>query len=318
MKALNRNLFYTGVMLLPLLAAFLLAWWGMAFQSASHRVHELEMITVNTTQEMEQQFLRLDYQWPSMTRSTIPRVTVRSLPGDLASITDNDLRKSLFIRALLPSILAENQQLRTLRNRVKTILKNGLSTTKSSARHWLYNIMQSYGVKGDIMQLSIQQRLLRRLDEIPPALVLAQAANESGWGTSRFALEGNNLFGIWTFQNHKGIIPAARAEDMEHTVRAFPNIRASVKAYFYTLNIGKAYRDLRNLRESMRQAGQTLDAITLTKGLVHYSQRGSEYVDEIRSIIEKNQLYLLDNLDLQPIDVGLVMNSLATDVSIDG
>jgi len=305
-------------MSLPLLAAVLLAWLGTAYQSMTHRTHELNVISVYTTEQMEQEFRQLGYLWPPILGPTIPRVTVKSLPRDLDSITDNERRKSLFIRAILPSILAENQHLRMLRSRVKTILKNGFAATEMSARQWLYNVMQSYRVKGDITQPAVQRRLLRRLDELPPALVLAQAANESGWGTSRFALEGNNLFGIWTFQRDKGIIPTARAEDMEHAVRSFPNIRASVKSYLYTLNIGNAYRGLRTLREKMRMANQSLDADTLAKGLVHYSQRGNEYVDDIRSIIEKNQLYLLDKVDLHPIDIELVMNSLVLNESTGG
>jgi len=317
-KPLNRYLTYAGIMSLPLAAACLMAWWGIVFQSMSYRAHELNVIAVTTTREMEKEFELIGYHWPPAAGATIPRMTVKSLPGDLENITDNERKKSLFIRALLPGILAENRHIRTLRNRVQTILKNGLSTTELSTRQWLYNVMQTYRVKGDIKHPSVQQQLLRRLDEIPPALVLAQAANESGWGTSRFAIEGNNLFGIWTFQREKGIIPAARADDMEHTVRAFPNIRASVKAYLYTLNIGKAYKKLRSLRENMRQTHQALDAITLADGLINYSQRGNEYINEIRSIIERNQLYLLDSVDLYPMDVGLVMNPVILSESTDG
>jgi len=309
MNQFSRYLINTVITSLPLIAAMLLAWWGLAFQSMTHRSHELIVIMVYTTDQMEQEFRQLGYQWPPKSGPTIPRVTVKSLPRDLDSIDDNERRKSLFIRALLPSILAENQHLRMLRSRVETILKNGLSATEMSVRQWLYNIMQLYRIDGDITQPAVQQQLLRRLDEFPPALVLAQAANESGWGTSRFALEGNNLFGIWTFKRDKGIIPAARAEDMEHTVRSFPDIRASVKAYLYTLNVGRSYINLRTLRENMRQNHQALDAITLANGLLNYSQRGSDYIDDIRTIIERNRLYLLDSVDLHPIDVELVLNS---------
>ena len=318
MKSLKQYFVAAGITLLPLIAASLLARWGVAYQFSGYRDNELDVITVRSTADMERAFEQMGYLWPLPAGSPIPRVTIKSFPRDLDEITDVERRKSLFFRALLPSILAENRHLRDLRSRVQTILKNGPAVTGLSERRWLYNMMAVYRVQGDIWQSSIQKRLLRRLDEIPPSLVLAQAANESGWGTSRFALEGNNLFGIWTFQRAKGIIPAARAEDMQHAVRVYPNIRASIKAYLYTLNIGDAYQDLRILRETMRQANQTLDALVLADGLVNYSQRGSEYVDEVRSIIEGNQLNPLDTAELKPIVVQTVLNSFQPDESTGG
>lgn len=315
MKSYNKRHFTNAVITaLPIITAMLLAWWGVSYQSTLNRSHELNVISVNNSSELQEKFEQIGFSWPLSPGSTIPRVTVGSLPRDLDGVTDLELRKSLFIRALLPSILAENQRIRLIRERVQSILKNGLSVTQMSALHWLQNIKRTYRVQGDIKRPEVQQRLLRRLDEIPPALVLAQAANESGWGTSRFAIEGNNLFGIWTFQRETGLIPEARAGDLEHKVRTFPDIRASVKAYLYTLNIGKSYRELRKLRETMRHANESLDAVTLAAGLIHYSQRGTEYVDEVRAIIERNQLNFLDEVALHPLEVKLVMNlSVSTD-----
>ena len=317
MKPLNnRHLANAVITILPLTAAVLLAWWGTSYRSTIDRGHELNVISVNSSSDLQEKFEQIGFSWPLSSGPTIPRITVRSLPRDLDSVTDLELRKSLFIRALLPSILAENQRIRLVRERVQSILKNGLSITQMSARRWLQNIMHTYRVRGDLKQPAVQQQLLRRLDEIPPALVLAQAANESGWGTSRFAIEGNNLFGIWTFQREMGLIPEARAGDLEHQVRTFPDIRASVKTYLYTLNIGRSYRELRRLRENMRSTNQSLDAVTLAEGLVHYSQRGMEYVDEVRAIIERNQLDFLDEVDLHPLEVELVLNIFT--VSTDG
>jgi len=309
MKPYRRNLTNAAITALPPIAALLLAWWGNAYQASFMRAHELHTVKVNSSSEMQEMFDRMGFIWPLTEGPTVPRVAVASLPGDLEDITDLELRKSLFIRALLPSILAENHRLRITRERVQSLLKIGLSADEKSSSSWLRGIMRTYRVKGDVDQPAVQRKLLRRLDEIPPALIIAQAANESGWGTSRFAVEGNNLFGIWTFQQEQGLIPEARADDMEHSVRTFPDIRASVKAYLYTLNIGNAYRNLRSLREHMRQDHQPLDAATLAAGLVHYSQRGGDYVNEVRAIIERNQLDLLKNVDLHPVDVELVENT---------
>lgn len=318
MNPLKRYSIQAVIILLPLAAAALLAWWGASYQSALIRSHKLNVISVHSSAEMKTKFERLGLSWPPETGPTVPRFTVRSLPGDLDDVMDLELRKSLFIRALLPSILAENQRIRDIRNKVASFLKTGLSTTGSPAGHWLQGVMETYRVKGDIRQPSVQRQLLRRLDIIPPSLVLAQAANESGWGTSRFAVEGNNLFGIWTYEYDRGLIPTARAEDMEHAVRRYPNIRASVRAYLYTLNIGGSYRQLRILRERMRQSGQPLDAHGLVDGLVRYSQRGVDYVDDIRNIIERNQLQLLDNVELYPVAVELVMKLPVMSESKDG
>lgn len=308
----------TVITLFPPFAALLLAWWGSSYQASYVRAHELHTVKVNSTTEMQELFNHTGFSWPLLAGSTVPRVTVASLPADLDGIADLELRKSLFIRALLPSILAENHHIRITRERVQTLLKNGLSTTEKSSRRWLRDIMRTYRVKGDVNYPPAQRQLLRRLDEIPPALVIAQAANESGWGTSRFAVEGNNLFGIWTYRQEQGLIPAARADDMDHTVRTFPNIRASVKAYLYTLNIGRSYHDLRSLREKMRHENIPLDALALADGLENYSQRGMEYIDEVRAIIERNQLDLLENVDLYPVEVQLVLNNTLFSVSTGG
>ena len=318
MNPSNRYLTYAVITLLPLVAAALLAWWGASYQSALIRSHKLNVISVHSSAEMKIKFERLGLSWPPEPGPTVPRFTVRSLPGDLDDVMDLELRKSLFIRALLPSILAENQRIRDLRNNVKSLLKNGLSATGTPAWHWLQSIMQNYRIKGDIRQPAVQRLLLRRLDVIPPSLVLAQAANESGWGTSRFAVEGNNLFGIWTYKDDRGLIPTARAEDMEHAVRRYPNIRASVRAYLYTLNIGGSYRQLRILREDMRQSGRAPDALGLVDGLVRYSQRGMDYVEDIRNIVERNQLQLLDKVELYPLKVELVMKLPVMNESKDG
>mgnify|MGYP000465840695 CR=1 FL=1 len=133
--------------------------------------------------------------------------------------------------------------------------------------------------------------LLLYVDIIPESLVLAQAANESAWGTSRFALEGNNYFGQWCFRKGCGLVPEQRDDEAEHEVRRFKNARQSVFAYIDNLNINRAYADLREKRSELRQNGQEITGLTLASGLHSYSERGQDYIDEIESLISYNELW---------------------------
>jgi len=156
------------------------------------------------------------------------------------------------------------------------------------------DLLKRYKAGGEITEVDAQMELLRRTDEIPVALVLAQAANESGWGTSRFAREGNSLFGQWTFRKStSGLVPDSRSQDAAHRVRSFESIRASVRAYLRNLNVGHAYVELRKLRAAMRKRGEPLDPLILATGLKRYSQRGEAYVEEIKALILSNRLQYL-------------------------
>ena len=138
------------------------------------------------------------------------------------------------------------------------------------------------------------KRLLKRMDVIPPSLAMAQAANESAWGTSRFAREGNNLFGQWCFRRNCGIAPAQRVEGATHEVRVFKKPYNSVVAYVHNLNTHRRYARLRNLRLAVRESGQPLNGLHLVEGLLGYSQEGPKYVEWIRQIITTNDLTVAD------------------------
>ena len=132
------------------------------------------------------------------------------------------------------------------------------------------------------------------MDVIPVSLVLAQAATESGWGTSRFAVQGNNLFGQWCYREGCGIVPKQRAGDASHEVRAFPTIEGSVNAYFANINSHHLYQNFRQIRAEMRQQQMTLDSTALAAGLKRYSERGMNYVEDILKIISQNSLVQRD------------------------
>ncbi|WP_106407517.1 glucosaminidase domain-containing protein [Salinivibrio kushneri] len=148
----------------------------------------------------------------------------------------------------------------------------------------------------DVGQEADWMALIQRVDIIPPSLVLAQAANESAWGTSRFAREGNNYFGQWCFSKGCGLVPKQRAEGKVHEVAAFDNPQASVKSYINNLNTHAAYQGLREIRASLREQNKPLSGTSLANGLGRYSERGQAYVKELQAMIRHNQLDRLDQL----------------------
>jgi Bax protein len=198
----------------------------------------------------------------------------------------------------LPLVLAENARLQDKRQWLLSLdTRQPLSAEE----------LEQLAVLQDRYKLSVEdepeqaiRRLLGHIDKVPVALVLAQAANESGWGSSRFVQEGNNLFGEWTWKAEEGIAPLVRNEESRHYVRRFDSLADSVRAYIYNLNAGHAYQDLRRMRAEMRARGaERFDALSLATGLERYSARGEEYVLEIQQMIRGNRLQQLGPLELE-------------------
>ncbi len=303
MNRLPRPLLHGLVVLLPIAAAALLALEGNRLRSLQPPDSEevLLPVRVSSVAEAERLFASLDYGWPPREGATVPRIAVDPLPPDLSPELSTTRKKLLFFRLLLPMVLAENRELRAQRRHLLRL--RGLGTQWQEdpvARAWLDGLLARYRVSTAGGLAQALDELLLRLDEVPPALVLAQAANESAWGTSRFARRAKNLFGQWTWQAEHGLVPAARPEGETYLVRKFPTLRDSVSAYLYNINVGHAYGDLRRLRGEMRGQGRPLDALVLAAGLHRYSERGADYVAEIRRIIRKNRLERLSAVDLMP------------------
>lgn len=260
--------------------------------------------------ELEAIYAGLDYTWPP--ESSVPAVALAALPRNLGEL-DVDRRKSLFFRALLPLIMAENQILRETRRRALALFDNGTVDVDSADYRSLETLARRFRVEGAPNDNGFREALMRRLDTVPVDLALAQAANESGWGTSRFTQEANNLFGVWTWREDGGIVPEARAEGATHRIRVFPTLRAAVRNYVYTLNVGNAYRALRRLRQQAREAGTTLSGLELAAGLTAYSERGEEYVEEIQAMIRHNALdSLAENLSLVSVDGTGILDTIDT------
>lgn len=284
--------------LAPLAFAALLAWTlARPYTAGWHLAVALQPVHADSAQQLEQLFDRYDYHWPP--QGSVPPLLVEHFPADMASM-DPGRKKSLFFRALLPMVAAENERIRAQRRFLKEQFSHGPMTRGSRSWGQVERLAEMYRVAGDLNNAAVREILLRRVDEVPPALVLAQAANESAWGNSRFARQANNLFGQWTYKQDLGIVPAQRDEGAKHYVRVFPDLRSSVRAYLHNINISFAYLDLRRMRARMRAAGVQLDPYRLSGGLLRYSQRGVQYVDDIRTMISVNGLDNLGSLVLAP------------------
>ncbi|WP_372972282.1 glucosaminidase domain-containing protein [Marinobacter sp.] len=193
----------------------------------------------------------------------------------------------LYSRTVLVNsrILLERQHLRHLQAK---------ASLDDSDKEWLAAQAERLRVDEDNGSDEMFRLLLRRLDTVPPSLVLAQAANESAWGTSRFAREGNNLFGQWCFSPGCGLVPLNRPEGASHEVARFRSAYHSVRAYVQNLNRHPSYKALRDLRASAREQGKHPTGVQLAAGLGHYSERGEAYIQEIRGMIRQNNLTWYD------------------------
>ena len=219
----------------------------------------------------------------------------RTLP-DFDAIDDISERKQAFFEFLTPLVIAENQRVLKQRERLLDLavrLRAGKSVGWLD-RRWLGQLAAEYDVAWDPdappeSVLESIELLERRVDAVPTALALVQAATESGWGRSRFATEGNNLFGHWCYEPGCGLVPERRNTGAGHEVAAFDSVTESVQRYVRNLNTHAAYAPLRAIRARMRRNGESPTAMALADGLIRYSERRQDYVDEIKTIIRVNR-----------------------------
>ncbi|RCX07533.1 glucosaminidase domain-containing protein [Marinomonas foliarum] len=210
---------------------------------------------------------------------------------DFAAITDVKERKQAFFEFLTPFVNEKNTLILKDRERLTSLL-NSNKKLSTKNKKWVSTLREDHKmIKLDNYSKDDLKALLKRLDIIPVSLVLAQAANESAWGTSRFATKGNNFFGQWCFRKGCGLVPESRDEDADHEVRKFNDARESVFAYIDNLNTNAAYKALRSSREELRQDKEIITGLALVHGLELYSQRGLAYVEEIEGLINYNKLW---------------------------
>jgi Bax protein len=216
---------------------------------------------------------------------------------DFEAITNIDEKKAAFFNFLLAYVEAENNRIADKRLKVLElwdIVRRDLDLTNTEM-DILNGLAQEYSLGESILPVyDLVQELVLRADMIPVSLVLAQAASESAWGTSRFAKEGNNIFGQWCFDEGCGLVPERRLSDAAHEVRSYLSIEGSVRSYFRNINTNAAYAGLRELRGDMRDQDRPLDALVLAHGLLQYSERGYVYISELHALIRQNDLQALD------------------------
>ncbi|MCK4507221.1 MAG: glucosaminidase domain-containing protein [Desulfuromonadales bacterium] len=251
----------------------------------------IQTIRPETTAGLQTFFQTLDYDWVQL-ENGVPPLILENIPADIENSASIETKKRTFFMGLLPMVLLANQEIAEERMEILQILqKHESSDANPSDRERLAEISKRYGLRGrPITDHRARTQLLQRVGTIPTSMVLAQAANESAWGTSRFARLGNNLFGEWTFKPGTGIVPAGRPPGETYEVRKFSSLYESIRSYMNNLNRNGAYRKLREVRAELRKAEQTVTGMALAQGLLHYSQRGEEYIREIQAMIRQNKL----------------------------
>ena len=225
---------------------------------------------------------------------------VGMLPVELKQIQNTKERKELFIKIVLPLILSENNRIRRDRSTLFKILNKNINS--KAEKNWLNNKFKQYGVVNkDVSTLKV------RMDEIPVSLAIAQAAKETGWGTSRFAIEGNALFGQWTYSG-EGIKPAGSDKNDKHKVMAFSVLKASVRAYQRNLNTHSSYKEFRKVRAIQRDNDEPLNSLELANYLNSYAETGEEYTKILKKIIVQNNLKDFDEAKILPLSKNLKEN----------
>jgi len=212
---------------------------------------------------------------------------------DFAKIRDVKEKKRQFFNYIKPAIERENNKLLTLRKKVTTIKDLLLleQAIEPNEDRLLKQLNRKYKIKNNYGQLSQVDQLLARIDVVPSSLILVQAANESAWGTSRFARIGLNFFGIWCYKKGCGMVPNGRNNDATHEVQSFKSVDHAVQRYLHNINTNNAYIVFRTIRSQLREQDQPLSPEILATGLLPYSERGAEYVLEITKMIRHNQVY---------------------------
>ena len=243
-------------------------------------------------------FRSTDYSLEDVRKTKLVKpISLTLLPSEIKKIENTKKRKNLFIQIILPLIIKENNNIKLDRKKLFSVLNKSKNT--KIEKIWLNSKFKQYGITNkDVSTLKI------RMDEVPVSMAIAQAAKETGWGTSRFAQEGNALFGQWTWSG-EGIKPSDADTDSTHKVMKFKILQASVRAYQRNLNTHSSYKDFRSARAELRDEGKKLDSMILTEYLDKYAEIGIEYVRVLQQIIKQNNLTDFDDAKLLPSSINL-------------
>jgi len=276
---------------------------GLDIKNLFEDIFSFEQVPTDTVRlsasTIKQLFKETNYNLDEVRKKGIVKpIKLSLLPDEMKKIESTKKKKNLFIQIVLPLIVEENNRIKLDRKKLFAILNRSNNT--NTEKKWLNLKFKQYGVlKKDLSTLKI------RMDEVPISLAIAQAAKETGWGTSRFAIEGNALFGQWTWSGD-GIKPAGiDNNDSSHKVMKFKVLKASVRAYQRNLNTHGSYRKFRSIRAKMRDSDEQLDSLILANYLDKYAATGKEYTKIIKQIIKQNFLKDFDKVKLLPSSIQL-------------
>ncbi len=276
---------------------------GLDVKNLFQDIFSLDEVPTDTVrlsaETINQLFRDTNYSLDIVRKTKIVKpIRLSLLPAEIRQIENTKKKKNLFIKIILPLILEENNRIKLDRKKLFTILNKNMNS--DAEKKWLKSKFQQYGViNNDLSTLKI------RMDIVPVSLAIAQAAKETGWGTSRFAIEGNALFGQWTWSG-EGIKPAGvDPEDSNHKVMKFKVLKASVRAYQRNLNTHGSYKQFRSVRANMRDDDEDLDSLLLAEYLDKYAATGKEYTKIIKQIIKQNDLQDFDKVKLLPSSLKL-------------
>ena len=262
-------------------------------------LNDLETDTVRlNASTIKQLFEDTEYKLEDVRKTKLVKpVALTLLPNEIKMIENTNKRKEFFIQIVLPLILKENNNIKLDRKRLFSIINKSNNTDLE--KKWLDKKYKQYGIPSkDLSTLKI------RMDEVPVSLALAQAAKETGWGTSRFAQEGNALFGQWTWSG-EGLKPKDADKNEGHKVMKFNVLQASVRAYQRNLNTHSSYKEFRKERAKLRDKGLPLNSIILSRFLNEYAETGNQYVEVLQKIIKQNNLEDFDDAKLLPSSIKL-------------
>ncbi len=231
-------------------------------------------------------------QQPSSNAMTPPAGVPSSeaLP-DFSTYTDVKAKKTAFFGYMLPLVEARNLHIQGQREQLLTVAERAQDVLSEQDAKTIAELAAAYRMTdADMTSTDLVEELLIRIDTVPTSLALAQAAVESGWGTSRFAVQANNLFGQWCYEKGCGLVPNQRNSGANHEVAKFANVSDAVYSYTRNINTHRAYKDLRVTRAGLREDNETISGHILAEGLLRYSERGKDYVHELQAVIRINKL----------------------------
>ena len=249
---------------------------------------------ISSAEEMFKIFEEQNFSRDSFLNNTYDSLIVfSSLPEDFMTVEPASARKELFVKTILPIIFFENEKVLEERNKILEwwTATEGDLIKRDYWPDWLENISTKYSYEGENIG-----DLLMSVDIIPISLAVSQAAIESGWGTSRYAREGNAVFGQYTYKKDLGILPKERPEEENFLIRKFQTISDSTASYIKNLNTHNAYKGFRENRKKIRMNGEKISGMSLVKYLVNYSERKEDYIKDIEQMIQDNDFQDFDNI----------------------